>query len=221
MKNRKITGGLYLVLDPSMERSLLLQRLKEALEGGVELLQIWNNWLPGFDRNKKKHLIKEVAEVAKDYPVPILINEEWELLRDSPLSGVHFDRIPENFALIRQKLPKDSIVGVTCGNDLRIVEWADNEGLDYVSFCALFPSRSVDSCEIVSRETLQKAGSLIRLPLFVSGGITPQNILQLKGMNISGVAVISGILNQSMAKEAAYTLNNALKQLENEKFTAK
>src|SRR5690606_23289816 len=125
MKNRKITGGLYLVLDPSMERSLLLQRLKEALEGGVELLQIWNNWLPGFDRNKKKHLIKEVAEVAKDYPVPILINEEWKLLLDGLLSGVHFDRIPENFALIRQKLPKNSIIGVTCGNDLRIVEWAD------------------------------------------------------------------------------------------------
>src|SRR5690606_15917118 len=115
MKKREITGGLYLVLDPSIERSLLLKRLKEALEGGVQLLQIWNNWPAGFDRNKKKHFIEAVVEVAKDYSVPILINEEWELLQGGPLSGVHFDRIPEDFTGIKERLPKDAIIGITCG----------------------------------------------------------------------------------------------------------
>src|SRR5690606_31868124 len=109
MKKREITGGLYLVLDPSMECSVLFYGLKEALEGGVQFLQIWNNWPADFDRNKKKHFIEAVVEIAKDYPVPILINEEWELLLDGVLSGVHFDKIPEDFTGIKEKLPKDSI----------------------------------------------------------------------------------------------------------------
>src|SRR5690606_10599780 len=125
MKKREITGGLYLVLDPSIERILLLKRLKGALDGGVQLLQIWNNWPADFDRNKKKHFIEAVVEIAKDYTVPILINEEWELLLDGVLSGVHFDKIPEDFTRLKEMLPKDSIIGITCGNDLRIVEWAD------------------------------------------------------------------------------------------------
>ena len=213
IKNHKITGGLYLVLNPSMEKELLLRRLKNALEGGVQLLQIWNNWPADYDRDKKKRFIAAVADAAKGYSVPVLINEEWELLLDSHLSGVHFDGIPDDFTLIKENLPADACIGITCGNDLRTVEWADQQGLDYISFCALFPSSSVGDCEIVSPETLEKARSITDLPLFVSGGITPENLVQLKALDISGVAVISGIMNHDTSKQAALTYTKALNDL--------
>src|SRR5690554_7237817 len=209
----KITGGLYLVLNPSMETKLLFSSLKSALEGGVQLLQIWNNWPGDYDREKKIYFIEAVMDVAKGYSVPVLINEEWELLLDSSLAGVHFDSIPQNFNEIKERLPDDTIIGITCGNDLQAVEWADKQQLDYISFCAMFPSSSVDSCEIVSPETLQKARFITDLPLFVSGGITPGNMLQLKGLDIWGVAVISGVLNHSKPKDAALTYQRVLKEL--------
>ena len=210
---RTIAGGLYLVLNPSMEGRLLFSRLKSALEGGVQLLQIWNNWPDDYDRERKLGFISEVMDVADGYSVPVLMNEEWELLLDSSLSGLHFDSIPGNFSEIKDRLPDDLIIGITCGNDLHTVEWAHEQQLDYISFCAMFPSSSVDSCEIVSSETLQKARSITDLPMFVSGGVTPANLLQLKHLDISGIAVISGILNQPNPKDAALNYHQAFNGL--------
>lgn len=221
IEKREIQGGLYLVLDPSMAREILFLRLKAALEGGVQLLQIWNNWSEDFDQMKKRALINDVVDLAKQFVVPVLINEEWELLQDSALSGVHFDQVPADYASIKNTLSAQAIVGITCGNDLKVVEWADRQGLDYISFCAMFPSASAGVCEIVSPETVKQAGLLTDLPLFVSGGITPENITELKELDIAGVAVISGILSHSDPKQAALTYSNQLKELRNERFTVK
>lgn len=220
-KKRKIQGGLYLVLDPSMEKGLLYQKLKAALEGGVRFVQIWNYWPEGFDRSKKQMFIREVVDIAAPFDVPVLINEEWELLEGSGLAGVHFDQIPADFSTIKKALPPEAIVGITCGNDLQVVEWADREGLHYISFCAMFPSSSAGNCEIVTVETVQKASRLTDLPLFVSGGITPDKLRELRELDIAGVAVISGILSHPEPREAALTYTNLLKELENERFTAK
>ncbi len=219
-KSKLIKGGLYLVLEPSVEKNILFQKLNAALEGGVRILQIWNYWPEGFDRPQKATLIREVVDMAAPFDVPVLINEEWELLEEGGLAGVHFDKIPADFAAIKKAIPEEAIVGVTCGNDLRVVEWADQQGLDYISFCAMFPSSSAGECEIVSVQTVQRASAITDLPLFVSGGVTPDNLLELKALDIAGVAVISGILNHEHPKEAALTYNQLLKKLEDEKFTA-
>lgn len=218
---KNITGGLYLVLDPSMNRNLLLSRLQEALNAGVQVLQIWNNWPPAFDRNQKKEFIRAVTGMAERYSVPVLINEEWVLVPGSDLAGVHLDNIPEDFSQLRQALPPDAIVGITCGNDLSIVEWAERQQLDYISFCAMFPSSSVDGCEIVAPETVQRARSITGMPLFVSGGIRPENIRLLRDLDISGVAIISGIMNQEVPQEAVTNYTQALKEIIHEGFTAR
>lgn len=208
-----INGGLYLVLDPSMVKNSLLEKLKEALEGGVSVLQVWNNWPDTFSFADKVALVNAITAIASAHKVPVLINEEWELLKETALSGVHFDQIPEEYENIRAAVKRDFIAGITCSNDLKIVKWAAEQALDYVSFCALFPSKSAGACEIVVPETIKKARAITSLPFFVSGGITAQNLSELKDLDFTGVAVISGILSVDSPKEAAYTYVQAINQL--------
>lgn len=212
-KNIKITGGVYLVLNPAMNKSLLLDKLRQALEGGVQVLQIWNNWPADFDKRDKTELIRDILAISSVYGVPLLMNEEWEWLKDTALSGVHFDQIPENYEAIKSEIKRNFISGITCGNDLRVVEWAEQNHLDYISFCAMFPSSSVGSCEIVRPETIIKAREITSLPLFLSGGITAGNIPDLKELDFSGVAVISGILNADNPKSYTLAYTQALNQL--------
>lgn len=222
MTNKKnIFGGLYLVLDPAMKQNILLSRLQDALKAGVQVLQIWNNWPSAFDLNQKKEFIQTVTEMAERYSVPVLINEEWVLVPGSNLAGVHLDNIPEDFSQLRQTLPPDAIVGITCGNDLSMVEWAESQQLDYISFCAMFPSSSVSGCEIVTPETVQRARLMTSMPLFVSGGIRPDNIRLLRDLGIAGVAIISGIMNQEQPQEAVNNYTQALKEIKHEGFTAR
>lgn len=214
MKHKiSIDHGLYLVLDPSMPLDILINKLKEALDGGVNILQIWNNWPTNFNSADKIELVNAITDIATKQNVPVLVNEEWELMKDTTLSGVHFDHIPDQYENIRVAIKRDFIAGITCSNDLDTVKWAAEQALDYISFCALFPSKSAGECEIVAPETIQKAREITHLPFFVSGGITAQNLSELKDLDFTGVAVISGVLSVDHPKEAAAAYVQAINEL--------
>lgn len=205
----KITGGIYLVLNPAMDEDILLTKLQSALQGGIQVVQIWNNWQPGAD---KQALIAKIAHICKPYSVPLLINADWTLLRDVPvLDGIHFDDIPASLSVIRSAVNRPFLNGITCSGNLQTVAWAQDNQLDYVSFCSMFPSSSADRCDIVMPATVKRARLLTRMPIFVAGGITPQNITGLKKLTpFDGVAVISGILSADDPEQKVKEFKNAL-----------
>src|SRR5690606_4246978 len=107
--------------------------------------------------------------LCSKHDVPLLINNDWSLLRSFPLDGVHFDEIPANFddiqRVLEASLSNKPIYGITCNNDMEIIHWADNNQMDYLSFCSMFPSTTSTSCELVSLESLHKARSITNLPI--------------------------------------------------------
>jgi thiamine-phosphate pyrophosphorylase len=210
---KTINSGVYLVLNPAIEENVLLKKLNKALYGGISIVQIWNNWQNGTGLPEKLEIIRSVVNMVRGFNLPVLINEEWELLHQSELDGVHFDSVPQNFEQIKQKLKRNFLAGITCQNDLELIRWADEHGLDYVSFCSMFPSSSVQSCEIVQPETVRKAREITQMPIFLSGGITQENLNDLKDLNFDGVAVISGILNADSPELAVRNYNKALHKI--------
>lgn len=209
ISHKKITGGVYLVIDPAMHRPLLLSRLASALEGQLEAVQLWNHWAPGDD---KLECVNAVGELCRKHNVPLLIDNDWQMLLQSPyLDGVHFDAVPDDYAMIKQKIGKPFISGITCSGNLDVVQWADEHQLDYVSFCAMFPSPSAGSCDIVMPATVKKAKGMTALPLFVSGGITPATMVTLGQQTpFDGVAVISGIMSAEAPLSKVKLYQNAL-----------
>jgi thiamine-phosphate pyrophosphorylase len=207
-----IRGGIYLVLDPGMEQELLLTKLSAALAAGINVVQIWNNWPAGIDKLK---WIEAIAGLCSTYHIPLLINEEWQLLAQChDLQGVHFDAIPANYKEIQQAIGRPFLSGITCSGNLETVEWAHQHGFDYVSFCAMFPSPSAGSCDIVMPQTVKQARGMTGMPIFVSGGITPENIMLLKKETpFDGVAVISGILSADNPQQKVKEYQQALKAI--------
>ena len=191
-KKRMITSGLYLVIDPSMEEKTLLHKLEIVLSEKVAAVQIWDNFNPGHHVHE---LIRSVVALAHASGVPVLINNRWELLQDTPLDGVHFDSIPKDFAAVKKAVGRPFIAGLTCTNDLSLVQWATREQFDYVSFCSVFPSATATSCELVTFDTIREAKRLSTLPIFLAGGIKPGNMDELAGLAYDGIAVISGVMS--------------------------
>lgn len=205
-----IRGGVYLVVDPAMEQAELFAKVGDALAGGVRVLQVWNNWPTHFKRSDKASLLASLIQMAASYFVPVLINEEWELLKYTALAGVHFDKVPENFPVIKAQLGEGVMYGITCSNNLEVIQWASQNQFDYVSFCSIFPSASAGACELVKPETIKEARKLTSMPFFLSGGITTENMASLKGLEFNGVAVISGILHADSAQASAAAYQQAL-----------
>lgn len=198
--------GIYLVVDPSMEEKTLLKRLQQALQEKIVAVQIWDN----FTEGEILLLINKICELCHAVEVPVFINNRWELLADAAVDGVHFDEIPEDINKIRRKLRKQFLSGLTCNNDLKWLEWAEKHQFDYISFCSIFPSTTSNSCELVDFDTIRKAKGRSSLPIFLAGGITPENIEKLNDLKYEGVAVISGIMNADNPGEAVQNYTNKL-----------
>ncbi len=205
-------NGVYLVVDPSMDQSVLLDKVERALKGGVGILQIWNHWPDHMNRPDREQLVAYLIDMAANYDVPVLVNDDWKLLKATRARGIHFDSVPENYNQIKEEVERNFWAGITCSNDLEIVKWAEENDLDYISFCAMFPSPSVESCPIVQPETVEKAREITDMPLFLSGGITPEKIGELDDLEFNGVAVISGILNDDEPQEQALNYKQALSE---------
>ena len=143
------------------------------------------------------------------------INNDWELLKTMPLDGVHFDTIPEKYKQFKHTLEDNCIVGITCNNDLEIIEWANENELNYVSFCSIFPSSTGNSCDLVSFDTVRQAKKITSLPIFLAGGIRLDNMYKLQELDFDGVALISGIMSADQpaqsTKEYLQFMNEKIK----------
>ena len=205
--------GVYLVIDPKQSWQLLLQKLEAALKGGIQVVQIWDHWSDGISRDLKKEFANDVKTLAHRFEVPVLMHDDWQFASEAGLDGVHFDTAPDNIDEVKAQL-RDHYIGLTVGNDLQQIRWADKMGLSYISFCAVFPSPSVDSCEIVDQENIKAARQITDLPIFLSGGITKDNLSHLQMLAFEGIAVISGVLSAPDPEEAVVAYLQELKKLE-------
>lgn len=191
--------GLYLVIDPAPGAAIVLPKVEAALRGGVQVLQVWNHWAE--EQDSRDFVCRTLALAARHY-VPVLVHERAELLATGA-HGIHYDDPRLAPREVHRLARRDVLYGVTCGNDLERVRWAARAGADYVSFCAMFPSPSAASCELVGMQTIGAARQLGDLAIFASGGITPENASQVLEAGADGVAVISGILGAPDPEAAA------------------
>lgn len=209
-KRFEIKGGLYLVVDPSMKFDVLHAKIEDAIKGGVDIIQLWNYWNDAHDKIK---IAQSIIELSHRFNIPVIINENIDLLNDTDADGIHFDEIPQNFDQLKSQIKKNSIIGITCSNDFTTIEWAISNQLDYISFCSVFPSSSVNTCDIVSKEIIIKTRSATNMPMFLSGGIDLENINSLEYSKLNGIAVVSGIMKAGDAASAAQQYKNALNNL--------
>lgn len=196
----EIKGGLYLVVDPMPGMQVIFSKIKSALEGGVDVIQIWDNW---NSHSPKEEFILEICNLAHKYNVPVLINNHWKCLETFPLDGVHFDAGVNNLHQIREQIGRQFFVGLTCGNDHIQINWAINNKVDYISFCSMFPSPTSNSCDLVRPDIVKQVRALTNMPIYVSGGVTIDNLPSLINLGINGVAIVSEIMKAENPELAA------------------
>lgn len=197
---KEIRGGLYLVVDPMPTLQAIVSKIKSALKGGVDVIQIWDNW---SSHSSQEEYIPEICNLAHEYNVPVLINNHWEWLEKFPLDGVHFDAAVTDLRQIKNEIGRPFSVGITCGNDLMQVDWAIDNKVDYISFCSMFPSPTSNSCELVRPDIVRHARARTNIPIYVSGGVTIDNLPSLMNLGIDGVAIVSEIMKAENPQLAA------------------
>ncbi len=204
---RERLGGLYLVIDPTPPEAHLLRGVEEGLKGGVDVLQVWNPW---NDRRRIVELSTKIGRLAKQYDAPLIVDNDLELAEEISADGLHLEQYNMTPTEVRKTLGSEAYVGYTVGNDISRGIRADKEGANYISFCAIFPSPSVNDCEIVPLDRIREIKQRVKISVFASGGITAQNAGRVIAAGADGIAVISAILKANDPQTAAKELKSVI-----------
>lgn len=87
----------------------------------------------------------------------------------------------------------EKILGVTAKTIKRALE-AETSGADYLGTGAIFPTTTKENAPITLISTLKTICQTVDIPVVAIGGLTSENIDQLMGTGIAGVAVVRDLM---------------------------
>ena len=187
----------------------LADQVEDVLKNGATFLQLREK---SFTHEEMVAEAKEIKAIAAKYQVPFVINDDIYAAKEIDADGVHVGQSDMEAGAVREKLGPDKILGVSA----RTVEQAllaQERGADYLGVGAVFATGSKADAAELPHETLKAICEAVSIPVVAIGGITAENISQLKGTGICGVAVISAIYAQNNIKEAAEELKEAVDKI--------
>ena len=194
---------LYAVTDRSwLNGETLYAQVEKALKGGVTFVQLREKAL---DEQAFLEEAKEIQKLCAQYHVPFVINDNVEIAAQIGADGVHVGQSDMEAGDVRKKLGPDRIIGVSAQTVEQAVR-AQERGADYLGVGAVFPTGSKADAVEVSHETVRAITEAVDIPVIAIGGITKDNVSELSGTGICGIAVISAIFAQEDIEGAARVL---------------
>ena len=182
---------LYLVTNRYQDSlESFLEKVETACRSGVTIVQLREK---NLTTNQYYQLAKQVKEITDTYQVPLIIDDRLDVCLAVDAAGLHIgdDELPVSVA--RQVLGPEKILGVTAKTVKRALE-AEEGGADYLGTGAIFPTTTKENAPITLISTLKTICQRVAIPVVAIGGLTSENIDQLIGTGIAGVAVVRDLM---------------------------
>ena len=188
--NRKALR-LYLVTNRYQDSvESFLEKVETACRSGVTIVQLREK---NLTTNQYYQLAKQVKEITDAYQVPLIIDDRLDICLAVDAAGLHIgdDELPVSVA--RKVLGPEKILGVTAKTVKRALE-AEEGGANYLGTGAIFPTTTKENAPITLISTLKTICQTVAIPVVAIGGLTSENIEQLIGTGIAGVAVVRDLM---------------------------
>lgn len=185
---------LYAVTDRRWTGELsLYQQVEAALKGGATLIQLREK-----DMDEKEFLeeARELVKLCHSYGRALIINDNVKVALESGADGVHVGQKDMSAADIRKTAPEGFIIGVTAKTKEQ-AKRAEREGADYLGVGSVFPSSTKETAIRITTEELKNICNSVQIPAVAIGGITMENVTNLKGGGMSGAALVSAVFAAS------------------------
>lgn len=182
---------LYLVINRYQDSvESFLEKVETACRSGVTIVQLREK---NLTTNQYYQLAKQVKEITDAYQVSLIIDDRLDVCLAVDAAGLHIgdDELPVSVA--RKVLGPEKILGVTAKTIKRALE-AEKLGADYLGTGAIFPTTTKENAPITLISTLKTICQTVAIPVVAIGGLTSENIDQLMGTGIAGVAVVRDLM---------------------------
>lgn len=212
MKCDKKMMTLYAVTDRAWTgRQSLYEQVESALKGGVTCVQLREK---NLDQAAFLAEAWEIRALCGAYGVPFLINDNVDVALQCGADGVHVGQADMAAGDVRRAVGSGMIVGVSAHSVAQALE-AVRSGADYLGVGAVFATATKADASVLSRETLQEICRAVDVPVVAIGGINRDNLPELAGSGVDGVALVSAIFGAQDIEAACRSLRRLSEQMVN------
>ena len=199
---------LYAVTDRAwVGKQTLLEQIEDALKGGATIIQLREKKM---DKDSFVEEAIQVRDLCHKYNVPLIINDNVDVALKSGADGVHVGIEDAPVAELRKRVPSDFIIGATCKTVVQ-AKVAETAGANYMGVGAVFPSPTKTNAVRITNEQLREIIASVSIPAVAIGGIGYDNVCEIKGSSVSGVAVVSAIFGAEHIEKATALLKERVK----------
>ena len=203
----KLNGSqlrLYAVTDRAWaaDEDALMDQIAAAIDGGAGIVQLREKHL---DHDAFLKEAKRFVALCREKGAVSIINDDVDIALAADADGVHVGQEDLAAGRAREVLGPDKIVGVSAHNVTEALA-AQAAGADYLGVGAAFSTGTKTDAKPITRETIRAVTAAVDIPAVAIGGITRENLPQLSGCGLAGVAVVSALFAQSDVKAAAREL---------------
>ena len=185
--------SIYLVTDDGcLQGRALIDCVREALEGGVTLVQYRAKTASSAEMYAEALQLKALCD---SFNVPLIINDRLDIAMAVGAAGVHLGQDDLPCAAARKLLGEDYIIGVSAHN-LAEAKAALQSGADYLGCGAVFGTATKADVQKLGTEGLAAICREKGLPVVGIGGVTADNYREVRAAGADGAAIVSGILAQ-------------------------
>lgn len=210
MKVDKQSMRLYAITDRSwLGNQSLVGQVTEAIEAGVTFLQLREK---NTTYDEYVELAHEIKKVTTKYKIPLIINDDIDVAIECDAEGVHVGQDDMIVSEARSRLGQDKIIGASCQTVEQAIK-AEKDGADYLGVGAVFCTSTKLDAKNVSFDTLKAICEAVRIPVVAIGGIQRDNIEELKGSGIAGIAVVSAIFAKKNITKATKELREKIDEI--------
>ncbi len=186
----------------------LESRVRAALEGGATFVQLREKELT---REQMREQAVPLKKLCGEFGVPLVINDDVELAAELDCDGAHVGGSDMEVGAARKLLGDGKILGASVQSVADALA-AQAAGADYLGVGAVFPTGSKADAVEVPHAVVREITEAVNIPVVAIGGITLQNVRELSGTGIDGIAVISAIFGQPDSREAARALAEQVRE---------
>lgn len=195
---------LYAVTDRAWAAGTdeLLAQVAAAIDGGAGIVQLREKHL---DHDAFLVEAKRFVALCREKGAVSIINDDVDIALAAGADGVHVGQEDLAAGRARQVLGPDKLIGVSAHNVPEALA-AQAAGADYLGVGAAFSTGTKADAKPITRDTIRAITAAVEIPAVAIGGITRENLPELTGCGLQGVAVVSALFGQPDVKAAAQEL---------------
>ena len=144
--------------------------------------------------------------------MPFIVNDNVEVALKSGADGVHVGIEDRPVSEIRKLAGNDFIIGATA----KTIEQAQNAeaaGADYLGVGAVFPSPTKKKVIRITHDQLREICASVSIPAVAIGGINIDNMDEINGCGMDGIAVSSALFAADDVRKAASLIKEKVRNL--------